>query len=194
MKNLIAPGSQAFQDIFALQTAKHNTYIEIGAGDPINGNNTYHLEKNGWKGFSIELNSKIFKKWIKEPIFRNNKIYCDNAIELDYIQCLEENNLPTHLGYLSCDIEPVENTFLALKRVIEQGISFDCITFEHDKYQSATDFDPIVKKYLKRTGYSVAVYDVYFQQRQPCYFETWFVHDSINFEKIKFDDWKKEHI
>jgi glycosyltransferase involved in cell wall biosynthesis len=41
-------------------------------------------------------------------------------------------------------------------------------------------------------GYTVAVSDVYLWKKKPCYFETWFVHHSINFEKISFDDWKKE--
>ncbi len=194
MEELHIPGPQALQDIFALKTAKHNTYIEIGAAGPIKYNNTYQLEKNGWKGFSVEINGKRYNQWFEQPIARNNKIYCEDAIKFDYIQGLKENNLPTHLGYLSCDIEPAENTFSALKRVIEQGISFDCITFEHDKYQSDVDFDPIVTDYLKNKGYTVAVSDVYLWKKKPCYFETWFVHHSINFEKISFDDWKKEII
>jgi hypothetical protein len=188
------PGSQVHQDIFAFKTAKHNTYIEIGAAGPIKYNNTYLLEKNGWNGFSIELNSTRVDQWSEEWSNRKNKIYCADAITFDYLKALEENTLPAHIGYLSCDIEPPENTFAALKRVIEQGITFDCITFEHDKYQSEIDYDPIVTEYLKDQGYKVAVPDVYRWRKRPCYFETWYVRNNIEYTKINFDEWRKENL
>lgn len=188
------PGSQVHQDIFALKTAKHNTYIEIGAAGPIKYNNTYLLEKNGWNGISLELNQTRVNQWFEDWSDRKNKIYCDNAITFDYLTALQDNNLPTHIGYLSCDIEPPENTFSALKRVIEQGITFDCITFEHDKYQSDVDYDPIVTEYLKMHGYKVAVPDVYRWRKKPCYFETWFVNSNINYTTVSFDQWRKDNL
>lgn len=188
------PGAQAHQDIFALKTAKHKTYIEIGAAGPIKYNNTYPLEKNSWQGFSLELNSNRVSQWFEDYSDRKNKIYCDNAITFNYLDGLKENNLGTHIGYLSCDIEPPENTFAALKRVIEQGITFDCITFEHDKYQSDVDYEPIVTEYLNKQGYKVAVRDVYIWRKRPCYFETWFVRDNIEYTEVTFDQWKEENL
>lgn len=187
-------GSQVHQDVFALKTAKNKTYIEIGAAGPIKYNNTYLLEKNGWQGFSLELNQNRVDQWFEDWSDRKNKIYCVDAITFDYVAALKENNLPSHIGYLSCDIEPPENTFAALKRVIEQDITFDCITFEHDKYQSEVDYDPIVTEYLRNRGYKVAVSDVYRWRKRPCYFETWFVHESIDFTQKSFDDWRKENL
>lgn len=186
MENI--PLSQVHQDRFALGTAKNKTYIEIGAAGPIKYNNTYLLEQQGWNGFSIELDQNKVDQWTS----RKNKIYCDNALTFDYATALQENNLPTRIGYLSCDIEPAENTFTALKRVIEQGIIFDCITFEHDKYQSEIDYDPIVTEYLKNKGYKVAVKDVYRWRKRPCYFETWYVKDDIDFAEVTWDQWKAE--
>jgi hypothetical protein len=187
------PGAQVHQDIFAFKTAKHNTYIEIGAAGPIKYNNTYYLENQGWKGISLEFNSNRVSQWADVPE-RKNKIYCADALTFDYLAALEENGLPTHIGYLSCDIEPPENTFSALRRVIEQGVTFDCITFEHDKYQSDIDYDPIVTEYLKDKGYRVAVRDVYRWRKRPCYFETWYVNQSIDYTEIVFDEWRKENI
>jgi len=188
------PGSQVHQDVFAFKTAKHNTYIEIGAAAPIKYNNTYLLEKNSWKGFSLELNQLYVSQWLEEDSKRKNKIYCNNAITFNYLKALEETQLSIRIGYLSCDIDPPENTFLALKRVIEQGIVFDCITFEHDKYQSEIDYDPIVTEYLKNKGYKVAVRDVYRWRKRPCYFETWFVKDDIDFTEQSWDEWRKDNI
>lgn len=189
---------QLKQDIFALQTAHNKTYIEIGAWNPVKYSNTYLLEKNSWRGFSLELDT--VKKPLWEESDRTNKIYWQDALTFDYKKALEENNLPKHIGYLSVDIEPPQNTFDALKRVIEQGITADCVTFEHDKYRNDIDFDPIVTNFLRDYGYKVAVHDVYRTRKErvkgqkkknilKCPMETWFVKDNINFETIAYDDW-----
>jgi hypothetical protein len=185
--------SQLKQDLFALSAAKNKTYIEIGAWKPIHYSNTYLLEKQGWKGFSLEI--EILKKslWEECPE-RQNKIYWENALTFDYKKALVENNLPMHVGYLSCDIEPPHNTYAALQRVIEQGITFDCITFEHDRYQSEVDYEPMVTEYLKEKGYKVAVPDVYRWRKRPCYFETWYVKNDIDYTQVSFDQWRKDNL
>lgn len=192
--------SQLKQDQFALQAAQHKTYIEIGAAYPRKINNTFLLEQQGWHGFHIELNTARKQSWDEDPE-RNNTIYWDNAITFDYVNACKENNLPNRIGYLSVDIEPPDNTYAALRQVIEQGISFDCITFEHDKYQSEKDYDPIVTEYLKGKGYKVAVENVYKWRKfrldpnkpkinKKCYLETWYVNNDIDFEKIDYNDWQ----
>jgi hypothetical protein len=193
--------SQLLQDIFALTTAQNKTYIEVGAAWPEKSNNTYVLEKNGWEGFSIELDIDKFNLWQDEPKIRKNKIYCEDAITFNYLEALKENNLPTHIGYLSIDIEPPENTFNALKKIINQGITFDCITFEHDNYQSDIDYNSIATEYLKSEGYKVAVENVYMIEKirvegikkkvvKKSFLETWYVSSYINFSKTDYDIWK----
>lgn len=191
--------SQFKQDQFALQVARHKTYIEIGAAYPRKINNTFLLEQQGWKGFHVELNESHKNSW-EDDKERNNKIYWDNAITFDYLKAITENKLDTHIGYLSVDTEPPENTFAALKRVIEQGITFDCITFEHDKYQARIDIDAEVTEYLQKYGYKVAVENVYRWKKfrtdpnkpkvnKKCYLETWYVNNEIEFKKIDYDNW-----
>lgn len=191
--------SQLKQDIFALNNAINKTYIEIGASYPRKINNTFLLEQHGWNGFSIELDINKKEYWDVDTA-RKNKIYWDNAITFNYVKACNQNNLPDRIGYLSVDIEPPENTFAALQRVIEQGITFDCITFEHDKYQAEKDYDPIVKEYLSKKGYKIAVDNVYRIRKKRiqgqkkkinkiCYMETWFVKDDIQFQTIDYKDW-----
>lgn len=186
--------SQAYQEFFAYSIGGDNgTYIEIGAYKPVSKNNTFALETDvGWKGFSIELNTKWRESWdqCKE---RSNSICWANAITFDYVAELERRGMPNRINYLSCDIEPPDNTLKALKRIIEQGVEFDCITFEHDKanpsFKDLPDHEPLVKEYLTDRGYKVAVYDVY--AGVPDYqFETWFVKDDIDFPEMSFDQWK----
>lgn len=186
---------QAWQDWFAYSIGGDNaTYIEIGAYKPAHKNNTYILEVNkGWKGFSLELNKKWQKAW-SECTERTNPIFWENAITFDYVEQLKKQGLPNRISYLSCDIEPPTNTLLALQRVIEQGVEFDCITFEHDNgnpgMQHIPDHDPLVREYLAGKGYKVAVSNVYC--KQPDYqFETWFVKNDIDFPEITFDQWKE---
>jgi hypothetical protein len=188
--------SQSFQDFFALSIAKNNTYIEIGANQPKYNSNTYNLETSSWKGFSLELNrtGKIEKAW-KFHSERTNTVYWENALKFNYMQGIAETGMSTHVGYLSCDIEPPSNTFKALKKVISQGISFDCITFEHDRYQNPTekDYNVLATEFLISNGYKVAVTDVYVGDNQDQVYETWFVHNSIEFEPRSYAQWKKEN-
>lgn len=193
--------SQLKQNIFALQASKNKTYVEIGASHPRKINNTFLLEQQGWNGFSIELNKTKKSAWDADEE-RTNTIYWDNALTFDYAKAVDENKLGTRIGYLSVDIEPPENTFAALKRIIEQGISFDCITFEHDKYQAKVDIDAEVTEYLAGKGYKVAVENVFRKRKyridpnkpkveKICYMETWYVNNDIDFDKIQYIDWVK---
>lgn len=187
--------SQVYQDLFARQVNEkvkgNKTYIEIGANYPVKRSNTYNLEVNDkWTGLSVELNERYKRFWDKSTERSNSILWCD-AISLNYVEAIKKLNLPNHITYLSCDIEPVENTFKALRAVIEQGIKFDCITFEHDYYRSETDYRKVVDNYLQLAGYKIAVYNVYFNNDPNLLFETWYVNQDIDFDVIEFKDWKK---
>ena len=183
--------SQSFQDIFALEVCKNKTYIEIGANRPIKRNNSFLLEQNNFAGYSIEYNTKWKRYWDKSK--RKNKIYFADAITFDYINANKENKIPNSVGYLSCDIEPVTNTFSALKKVIESGVNFECITFEHDVYQSSVDLRYKVDSFLQKRGYKIAVSDVYLYPEKTKIFETWYVNQNVYFEPCTFEQWIKKN-
>lgn len=189
MKQLFKSRSQARQDEFAFSIGGMNgTYLEVGASHPKSKNNTFNLEtKAGWKGISIELDQSYQSAWAEYPE-RKNKIYFANALEFNYLAALKDNGLPRHLNYLSCDIEPVENTFAALKKIIELGISFDCITFEDDRYRNNLDYNLKATDFLKNYDYKLAVINVYAREPERI-FETWFVKNNIDFEQQTFDHW-----
>jgi len=179
--------SQAFQDKFAYDNCRKKTYIEIGAAKPVSKNNTHLLEqKYGWKGFSIEKDKVFEKEWVDSK--RENKIYWADAIRFNYKQAAIENNLRKHIGYLSCDIDPPENTFRALKKVISSGFTFDVITVEDDRYHASGNWHKVAEQYLKNYNYKVAVRDVTTKKGQL--FETWFINDNYYFETIDYIDWK----
>lgn len=187
--------SQAGQDVFVASTfGPLGTYIEIGAAGPAHKSNTYNLELHQeYKGFGLELNREAFEAhWKTSP--RKNRVYWDDALNFNYKQALEENNLPMHITYLSCDIEPAHNTFAALKKVIETGITFDCITFEHDNgnpdrdLNDNNDYDLLSKDFLEKHGYKLAVYDV---KNLRYSFESWYVKKDVDFTLTSWDQWKE---
>jgi hypothetical protein len=185
--------AQAGQDLFALEVCKNKTYIEIGGSHPRRINNTFNLDSNhGWKGFSIELNDKWNNAW--DTSSRNNPCYFKNALTFDYLAAIREQGMNTKVGYLSCDIEPPNNTYAALQRVIGQGVEFECITFEHDWYNFPdTTFNEQATDFLKKHGYKIAVRDVFCKKSWLPY-ETWYVREDADFNEIDFQEWRAQAV
>ena len=187
--------SEAGQDIFALNLiGKNGTYLEVGGFKPKSDSNTYILEtQNNWRGITIEFKKELQSLWssCKE---RKNRIYFEDALKFDYKTALEENNLPLHLNYLSCDIDPRDKTFEALKKILKEGLSFDFISFEHDDYTSDVSYHKLVSEYLIPKGYKIAVNNIYPKNKKNKIFETWFVNSKINFEPIEFSEWKNNNL
>lgn len=198
MKNIpFKRRGQSWQDLFAYDVCGTNgTYIEIGAYKPGTKNNTYALEVDcGWRGFSIEFNSNLKPYW-DECTERKNPIFWGDAMTFDYRHQLKKLAIPSRVSFLSCDIEPPANTFVALTQVINQGITFDCITFEHDKSNPAfsyetVDYENKAKNFLVSKGYKIAVYDVYPGKDKEYMYETWFVNNDIDYPSMSYEEWKE---
>jgi hypothetical protein len=187
--------SEAGQDIFALNLiGKNGTYLEVGGFKPKLDSNTYILEtQNNWRGITIEFKKELQSLWISCKD-RKNRIYFEDALKFDYKTALEENNLPLHLNYLSCDIDPRDKTFEALKKILKEGLSFDFISFEHDDYTSDESYHKLASEYLIPKGYKIAVNNIYPKNKKNKIFETWFVNSKINFEPIEFSEWKNNNL
>ena len=194
--------SQAGQDLFAAELfGSGGTYIDIGAGEPINSNNTYLLEvKKNWKGISIdygdnktEIRHKLKKLWdnCKE---RKNIIYWADAVTFDYKLALDENNIKYDVDFLSCDIDPQENTFLALKKVINDGIRPKYIAFETDYYREKNNYSELAYEFLRHFDYKIGVKNVYSNLKKNKIFETWFIKRNVNFDTVEYCEWVKKNI
>tara|TARA_Y100000768_G_scaffold38748_1_gene25460 strand:- start:352 stop:963 length:612 start_codon:yes stop_codon:yes gene_type:complete len=187
--------SEAGQDIFAHNLfGKNGTYLEVGGFQPKLDSNTYILETQyNWKGITIEFKKELQSVW-RSCRERKNKIYFEDALKFDYKIALRENNLPLHLNYLSCDIDPRHKTFEALQKILGEGLSFDFISFEHDDYTSNESYHELASEYLIPKGYKVAIKDIYPKNKKNKIFETWFINSQINFEPIEFSVWKKNNL
>ena len=186
--------SQSGQDQFAYNISGSNgTYLEIGAHDPVINSNTFNLEvKCNWNGISIEYDKSFQMSWDDNKL-RKNSVVWDDAFNINYSSLIKQRELPNRLNYLSCDIEPAENTFNILKKVISSELNFDFISFEHDKYSIGNKYEDLSIEYLKNYNYKVAVKGVYSRNKRYKIYETWFVNNDIDFEEIDYNVWKKEY-
>ena len=193
--------SQAGQDLFALELfGESGTYIDIGAGEPVDANNTYMLEvKKNWRGFSIDygdndINKTIsLKKLWNKCKERKNKIYWSDALSFNYKKAIQENNLHYDIDYLSCDIDPQEKTFQALKKIIKDGIRPKYISFETDLYREKINYSILAFDFLKPYGYKIAIKNVYSNLKKNKIFETWFIKKEIYFQTLEYSEWVKKN-
>ena len=136
-------------------------YLEIGAHHPIINSNTYNLEiECNWKGVSIE-NDLSFKSLWDKHTKRKNEIIWDDAFNINYELLIKKKKFPNRLNYLSCDIEPAENTFKILKQIVNSNLSFDYISFEHDKYDIGDKYENLSFDFLNEHNYKIAIKNVY---------------------------------
>lgn len=185
--------SQSGQDQFAYNISGLNgIYLEIGAHHPIINSNTYNLEiECNWKGVSIE-NDLSFKSFWDKHTKRKNEIIWDDAFNINYELLIKKKKFPNRLNYLSCDIEPAENTFKILKQIVNSNLSFDYISFEHDKYDIGDKYEKLSFDFLNEHNYKIAIKNVYSRNKKNKVFETWFVNKNMNFKEMEYDVWKKK--
>jgi hypothetical protein len=171
--------SQAYQDLFCLiaTNGKQNgTYLEIGAGDPLLGNNTYLLEKKyNWTGISVEINSDLANKFRD---VRSNRIIGADATKLNYSKLLNDIIFTDHIDYLQLDCEPPNKTFEVLLSIPFHKYKFGVITYEHDYYLDMTkSYRDKSRNYLWSLGYKLILPNVSLDNSTP--FEDWWVHPDI---------------
>jgi hypothetical protein len=110
--------SQAHQDLFVrymLSFKKNGHYLEIGAAEPKQSNNSYVLERDlNWKGVSLELDPDL--ACIFNSVRKNPCVIAD-AITFNYHHYFMGNCFPKQIDYLSLDIDPASNTYNALKNL-----------------------------------------------------------------------------
>lgn len=179
VENLRHNYSNLCQDLFVLSVLNgkyDGTYLEVGGELPVIGNNTYLLEEMyGWRGVSVEIESKYVPMWAQT---RKNPLYNQDALTTDYDQLLSSNNLGPIIDYFSCDIEPQDKTLEALMKVDHDKYRFRVITFEHDHYNGGEG--PRVRddnrKFLTNLGYELIVGDVSHQGEK---IEDWWVAPEL---------------
>lgn len=155
--------SQAGQDLFVLDHIKKGFYIEIGASHPVNINNTYLLEQNGWEGISIDIEDISQQEWLK---VRKNPLVIADALEFDFAPYLTKR-----VDYLQVDIDPAKQSLKCLEKMLSYGQRFSVITFEHDYYDDPSVREPS-RLLLFKNNYRPFKFDVEYEGQ---IFEDWWL-------------------
>lgn len=179
--------AQNCQDIFVLSMlkGKHNgTYLEIGAGPPVEINNTFLLSYAfNWSGISLECLDQGMKNQWKNIRPKDNFIQCD-ALNQDYKSLLSQYYSGNVIDYLQLDIDPSINTLSALRLMPLDLYKFAVITFETDVYIGDQRARTESREILTRYGYELVVGDVLIGGKP---FEDWWVHPDLVDENIYKD-------
>jgi len=144
-------------------------YLEIGAGEPVNINNTYVFEKHyGWKGLSIDL-VDYKSRWYHE---RSNSLLLKDATQVNYSAVLQE--FPQIIDYLSLDIDRHYDT--VLRKVMDAKHIFKIITIEHDAYRYGDLYRNKEREILAAFGYHLLCADV---SNQGNIYEDWWIYPDF---------------
>lgn len=171
--------AQASQDSFVyvllyeLQKKQDDGYyLEIGAGHPSEGNNTYLLEKTfGWKGVSLDI-ADTRNTWFTA---RKNPLHIEDATKADYRDLLK--TFPRVIDYLSLDIDDSYDT--VLRRIPFDSYVFKVLTIEHDAYRFGNELKEKERSILTSFGYHLLCPDVsLYYHDMDCVFEDWWIHPS----------------
>jgi hypothetical protein len=182
--------SQIGQDLFVervLQEKQNGLFFDIGGGFPTHINNTYMLETYyKWTGISIDLESTYEQQW--KDSGRSSTFLIQDALTADYkalMGSLIEKDQEKRINYLSVDLEPPINTFLALQKIPFDSFRFSVITFEHDMYRKdpGHNFDSLYILRESRKIFSDNGYGLVFANMQ----EDWWVDKSF-FKETSYID------
>jgi hypothetical protein len=188
--------SQASQDKFVyfilyclLDKQDKGWYLEIGAGDPIEINNSCFFEKNlQWSGVSVDISKRFKENW---QATRTNPLLVEDATQSDYTSILQD--FPPVIDYLSLDIDAQYD--VVLERLLFNDRVFKIITIEHDAYMHGNLYRTRERNILYTLGYYLLCSNVKHWGKP---YEDWWIHPSafppaVFFALASLDLHEKEH-
>jgi hypothetical protein len=147
---------------------RNGVFLDIGCANPIDGNNTYELERVGWRGVLIDANPDVGPTIAKT---RTSPFICADAAMIDWTVILKQHGLPSVLDYLSFDVDGgAVSSFMNLPLDLLQ---FRYITIEHDVYRFGDTPRATMRAALRERGYELLCPDVTLQGLP---YEDWWVH------------------
>lgn len=135
-------------------------FLDIGCGDCESGNNSFNLEKFGWRGLLIDKNPTNYSN-------RQSRVVKVDVTNLSWLKVLD--GCPKIIGYISLDVD--EFNIEVINDFPFDRFEFICMTFETDKYNCG-DFR---KKHLLNFLEYNRQYKILFE--------------DVKVENLEFEDW-----
>jgi hypothetical protein len=141
---------------------RNGFFLDVSCGNPIIGSNTYTLEKwMGWQGFCFDISDvERTHNWSQK---RTSRFIQEDATSPNLTSFLL-GAIPngTVVDYISLDVDAA-GTNLALptlKRILEAGVKFKAMTFEHECYIHGPNTRDQASVLLQAQGYIPLFSDV----------------------------------
>ena len=169
--------SQSMQDIFVLTLLNgklNGTYLELGASEPINYNNTYLISTLGWNGISIDNQEFLIPLWKKDR--PESSFICQDAFNIDYNVLFKKYNLPNQIDFLQVDVDHEDQSVL-LDSLFLTGHRFSLIMYETDMFLGPAEKNK-AEKILVRNNYKKLIENIVckdFSMDQMVPFEDWWI-------------------
>jgi hypothetical protein len=163
---------------------KNGFFLDISCGNPIIGSNSYTLEKFcNWDGIGFDIYD--VEKDLRWSQYRKSKFVQMDVTSEQMTEWLK-SNIPSDLvvDYISVDVD-AWGTNLALQtlhRILDSGIKFKAMTFEHEYHGHGPEIRDEQRRLLKAQGMEMLFEDVRLWSRGPSnynnteIFEDWWIH------------------
>ena len=155
--------SQCQQDLFVyflietdcfLIKPSTKRFLDIGCRQ-IESSNTYKLECLGWNGLLFDNDPR----WVDfNNEYRSSKFFSIDVTTDEFRKVVMDNPEYLDVDYVSLDVD--EDGLQALRNLLEMGVKFKCITFEHDRCSYGYDIKVPSNELLMEYGYSLLFDDV----------------------------------
>jgi hypothetical protein len=164
--------SKEGQDIFVSTLIKKpGFFLDIGCAEPIENNNTYALERMGWRGVLIDENEKNINRCKAE---RNPSALCSNVKEIHWKAVLTRYNMPNVIDYISLDVD--DANINVIQNFPFDEYEFKIMTYETDKYNNI-ERQRVCKEVLsKYPQYELILEDALLEDGKP--WEDWWINKS----------------
>lgn len=174
--------------IFNLFAGKRNgTFLDISCSNPRIGSNTFTLEKyQEWEGYCFDImDVDELYRWTK---VRSSPCVIGDATTEGLTEFLKEN-VTDVVDYISLDVDSANNNlaFVVLNRVIDSGVRFRAMTFEHEHYIHGDTLRAPSRELLESQGYVRLFEDVkpwIYGPNDTFSFEDWWIDPKYFDESI----------
>lgn len=159
---------------------RNGFFLDISCGNPIIGSNTYSLEKyQGWQGFCFDISDcESMFEWSKKRTSRFIQSDATSPELTNFLLGAIPNG--TVVDYVSLDVDAAGTNLalLALQRVLEAGVKFKAMTFEHECYIHGPGIRDQASAMLQSQGYIPLFSDVklWIENNPSASFEDWWIH------------------
>jgi hypothetical protein len=158
MSSNVSYTSMEMQDQLAhILIGDKGTFLDLGSADPYIGNNTASLESFGWTGLAFDSIDRLANA-MNQSSRRTNCYPVDVTVDQPFLSILHRQHPTKHFNYISLDVD--EAGVACLKLLIENGYTFDVMTFEHDAYLEGDARRTPAREILTTAGYRMLFKDV----------------------------------